>query len=318
MKIPKTDLRLFTAILLCFLCTSSMATEDLLGWNALSNPVYAREGWSVKDACMAYEGEEFYLFFSAFYWTRGQERSHVVGVKTTDFRSFSEPLFIWDGQENGWTGLCSPDISRVDGQYVMTFNSWGDDHPNGKSNQLFYALSRDLESWSDYQPLASNLTIGSRAIDAALCQAKDKLYLVWKEHQTPMIAFSNELEGNWTRIGNPSGGWFENAQFLKIDGNWTLLVTGEGHLPYLMKMKHAGNRPEDWLRWGRPEVLQIPEERFNTNNRANAAALADWRTYDGYFYLLYAGRTEGVTHAGRGDNKLGLARSKDLIHWETP
>jgi len=31
--------------------------------------------------------------------------------------------------------------------------------------------------------------------------------------------------------------------------------------------------------------------------------------------MIYAGRTEGKTFAGRGWNLLGLARSKNLVHW---
>ncbi len=51
---------------------------------------------------------------------------------------------------------------------------------------------------------------------------------------------------------------------------------------------------------------------------ANAAAVYDWRKYDGYYYLIYAGRNEGQTYAKRGWNQIALARSKDLIHWSVP
>ena len=85
-----------------------------------------------------------------------------------------------------------------------------------------------------------------------------------------------------------------------------------------MTMKGSGKKPEDWLEWHPPTVLKVPQEGFNTYHRSNAAFLADWREYDGYFYLLYAGTTEGKTHAGRGNNKLGLARSQDLKTWSAP
>jgi len=42
---------------------------------------------------------------------------------------------------------------------------------------------------------------------------------------------------------------------------------------------------------------------------------ARMRQYDGYYYLIYAGRTEGQAFARRGWNQLGLARSSDLMHW---
>lgn len=287
-------------------------------WSQLRNPIYSHEGWSVKDACFHWQGPWLYLFFSAFYVSRGRERSHVVGVKTRDLCTYSDPLFIWDGAAEGWTGLCSPNLSSVNHQYVLSFNSWGEEHPNGQPNQLLYATSPDLENWSPANALAAYLTQSTRAIDAALTQTGEKLYLVWKEKQTPQLAMAEQLEGPWTRLGTPSGGWFENAQFLQIDDRWHLLITGPDHLPYLMKMKEAGNRSEHWLEWETPIRLEIPEEGFNSDNRANAAYLADWRKQDGYFYLLYAGRTEGESHAGRGNNQLGWARSKDLHSWHVP
>lgn len=290
----------------------------MLPWSQLKNPVYAREGWSVKDACMAWHRGSLYLFVSAFFESRGRERSHVVGVTTPDLQTFSDPFFLWSGEDDGWTGLCSPNLSTVGNKYVLTLNSWGEAHPNGQPNQLLYSSSTDLEEWSPLQALASDLTRGQRAIDAALTEAYDSLYLVWKEQQTPQLAVAKQLGGPWRRLGRPTSGWFENAQGIQIDDAWQLLVTGPDHLPYLMKMKSSGIDPSHWLEWEEPRRLEIPEETFNTNNQANAAFLADWRDRDGYFYLLYAGRTEDRSHAGRGNNKLGLARSKDLHTWHVP
>lgn len=289
-----------------------------LDWRKLTNPVYQHRGWSVKDACMTYFRGKFYLFFSAFYRDRGQERSHVVGVRTTDFRRFSKPLFVWDGRADGWTGLCSPNLTQVDNSFYLTFNSWGDHHPNDKPNQLFFAKSKDLENWSRHSPLAANVTCGKRSIDAAIAPANGKYYLIWKENQTPQVAYANSLSGRWRRLGRPSGGWFENAELISIDGAWHLVATNRDNLPVLMKMRQSGDRLTDWLHWTNPRVLNVPHQSFNSNHRANAAFLADWRSQDGYFYLLYAGRTESQTHLKRGDNRLGLARSIDLQAWTVP
>jgi hypothetical protein len=90
----------------------------------------------VKDTAMAHRNGRFYVFFSAFYAERGQVRSHVVEVSTADFKHYSEPIFNFDGEQDGWIGMCSPDVRQLYGKYVMTFNSWGD--KPGKPNQLFY------------------------------------------------------------------------------------------------------------------------------------------------------------------------------------
>jgi hypothetical protein len=290
----------------------------MLNWSAIRNPVYDVEGWATKDACMARHGETIHLFLSAFFHDRGQERSHVAGVSTMDMIRFSDPALLWDGRGDGWTGMCSPNISAHQGAYVMTYNTWGDQHPNGRHNQLFYARSDDLIDWAAPRPLAPELTRGIRAIDAALERHSRRWFLVYKERQTPVMAWADELDGPWTRLGSVAGGWFENAQFICLGGIWHLVVTRRDHAPWLRRMKGDPDELASWLCWGEPISLLPPEEGFNTNERANAASLVDWREWDGYIYLLYAGRTEGESHAGRGDCRLALARSRDLNQWELP
>lgn len=237
--------------------------------------------------------------------------------RTRDFLTFTEPLFIWSGADRGFWGFCSPNISQVGGTFVVTYNSWGD--KDGQPNQLFYATSRDLERWDAHHPLAANITRGRRAIDAALAWHNGMTFLGWKEDQTPQLAIAQSLDAAmWRRLGSPGGGWFENAEFLSIDNVWYLLATGEGHRPFLARLSGNPERPDHWLQWGARMELDIPRESFNTRDLANAAFLADWRALDGYFYLVYAGNTEGDSHAGRGDNRLGLARSKDLQRWKVP
>ncbi len=311
-------------------------SNQFIDWNTLENPIYTRRFWSVKDACMGFRDDTFYLFFSAFYFDRWRTRSHVVGVKTKDWKHFSEPILFLDGKEGRWTGMCSPNITQIQDTYYLTFNSWGDKHKNGLKNSLFYLKSDDMEHWSDKTMVADNLLHGTRAIDIAVVYANDKFYLTWKDR--------TKERGDWARIGkcdrldddvqfvgkdghmkfyNQNGEEpdmiHENFEFIKIDGKWHLLSTDYSpHQPVLYEMEGEGGKDEDWLTWVNGRTLNVPKEGFNTNHRANAAFLADWRGYDGYFYLLYAGRTHFLTHRGRGNNKLGLARSKDLVNWKVP
>lgn len=284
-----------------------------INWNKLENPVYSHPGWSTKDACMIYHRGSFYIFFSAFFHDRGRERSHVSAVKTRDFINFSEPLFIWDGRDDGWVGMCSPSVTKVGETFYLTYNSWGDKHENGMPNQLFYAKSADLENWEKNKPLAREATRGRngpvRAIDAAIAAENGKIYLVWKERQTPQMAVGRTIDGPWQRLGRPVDDWFENGQFIKIDGKWHLLARGEDRTTWLAQMYGDGSSDRHWVKWGGRRYFEVPEEKgFNTEDRLNAAFIADWRVYDGNFYILYAGNTEDDSHAGRGDNKLGLAR----------
>jgi hypothetical protein len=218
----------------------------------------------------------------------------------------------------------------------MTFNSWGD--KPGRPNELFYRTSPDLVHWSERRTLALNLTGANRVIDAALAAADGGYYLIWKqgerkEKMQPRLAFAKSLDGTFAYVGDgfPSllmagggedGLTHENYEFVYATGQWYLLTTDyntkekpnqidNGEQLYLYKLEPGSH----WLKWTEGYRLDVPQEKFNTNNRDNAAALYDWRQYDGYYYVTYAGRTDDKTYANRGWNRLGLARSKDLIHW---
>jgi hypothetical protein len=326
-----------SVLLLVALCSTVASAEKrpFIDWKSLSNPVLSYPGWSIKDSAMAYRDGTFYVFFSAFYPKEAGTISHVVEVSTRDFKHFSQPIMNFDGTEDGWEGMCSPDVQLLNGQYVMTFNSWGD--KPGRPNELFYRTSPDLVHWSERHSLALNLTKGTRAIDAAFAVADDGYYLIWKEgtegKMRPRLAFAPSLDGRFVYVGDglPSLLWadgrdigleppsfHENFEFIHTNGQWYLLTTdhGRGALkgplgPYLYKLE-PGSR---WLKWTGGYRLEAPLETFNSVDRDNAAAIYDWRQFDGYYYMIYAGVTERKAFAKRGWNRLGLARSKDLIHW---
>lgn len=297
-------------------------------WAGLRNPIYARDGWSVKDVAMVLVGDTYRFYFSAFFADGGRERCHVATTSTTDLKTFAPATILFDGKDGGWLGMCSPDVQRIGEQYVMTFNSWGD--LAGKPNQLFYATSPDLGTWSAARPLGAALTGGRRAIDAAIGNDNGRMFLFWKERiaaDRTRLAMATALDGPWRFVGEgyptllaasgrDNGLIHENFQFMRIEGKWHLLSTDYmPHEPWVYTMTGAGTAEADWLSWQNGASVQVARETFNTDHQANSAYLADWRTRDGWFYLVYAGRTEGVSHEARGDNKLGLSRSKDLKTW---
>ena len=317
-------------------CVAASAQKPFLDWNSLHNPVLSYPDWSIKDAAMAYRDGTFYVFFSAFYPKDSGTISHVVEVSTRDFKTYSKPIFDIDGTDDGWLGLCSPDVQQLNGQYVMTFNSWGD--KPGKPNELFYETSPDLVHWSKRRTLAVNLTGDTRVIDPALATADGGYYLMWKEGKEgkmkPRMAFSKAVDGPyefvgtglpdllWTDgkdiTGNPPS-YHENYEFLHVDGQWYLVTTDHGVQkgplgPFIYKLEPGSH----WLKWTGGHQVDPAVEGFNTVDRDNAAAIYDWRQYDGYFYMLYAGASERVEYSRRGWNRLGLARSKDMIHWSVP
>jgi hypothetical protein len=274
----------------------------------LTNPILEYPTWSIKDCDVVYRDGLYYLFFSAFYQDRGRIRSHVVMVRTADFRSYSEPLLHFDGREDGWEGMCSPDVCQIGDQYVMVFNSWGD--KPGQPNQLFYRTSPDLETWGPVQPLAANLTAGVRAIDAALAHDDGTVYLAWKQRtdrDRTQIATADSLDvftllGEAQFSGAHDSMTQENYHFFQVDGVWHVLTTDYSpHTPTVYRRGH------DWLTWVDGRALTVPIEDFNRNHHANAATLRSFG--DGEHYLFYAGNNPpGDEYAGRGWNRLGVAR----------
>ncbi len=314
-------------------------------WETLKNPIFSRldQNWCIKDACACFREGVFYLFFSAFYEDRGRIRCHVAGVTTRDWHTYSEPILLLDGQEAGWTGIASPNITETPSGYILTFNSWGDTHPNKRTNSLFYIQSADLVHWSAPLEVARNLTEGIRAIDIAVARVDDGWILAYKDRKgwrklfcglrdRTRIAWSSDLDGAFSFIGRGYGSFtlqdktrskrtHENFEFLRIDGIWYLLSTDyTPHRAFLYKMggSGTGSPRKEWLSWVEGRELVVPREAFNTAHLSNAAFLADWREYDGFFYLLYAGNTENRSFARRGNNQLGLARSRDLVNWDAP
>ena len=321
---------------------SKMATgKQLIAWQDLRNPILDYPDWSIKDCCFTYRKGVFYLFFSAFYNDDGVMRSHVAEVSTRDFRTFSKPILDFSGKEEGYIGTCSPDIAQIGDTYYLTFNSWGYDKL--RPDALFYMKSKDLTNWGPRRPLAANLTKGWQVIDVAVQRHRDRFYLIFQreDDKHPRIATARKMDGPWSFIGEdgrmrlllPDGTesrhTHENFQFILIDGHWTLVSSDYmPHHPHLYTIHGTGDKPEDWLIWENGRRLGIPSEEWNTIDLDNAAALTDLREYDGYFYLLYAGlgkfRNNEFVGPGtnkpwaRGWNRLGLARSSDLLRWETP
>ncbi len=189
-------------VFIFFRLSANGKTRTFIDWESLQNPMLSYPNWSIKDAAMAYRNESFYVFFSAFYPERGQVWSHVVEVSTRDFKHYSQPIFNFDGEEDGWISMCSPDVQRVGNQYILTYNSW--ENKVGKPNALFYKISKDLVHWSQAKTLAANLTGDKGVIDAALAYTDKGFYLIWKPYYVcgPRMAFIPSLDQPFRLVGD--------------------------------------------------------------------------------------------------------------------
>lgn len=290
----------------------SVDTEVWENPEGFSNPIYPVAGmeeadYSVKDACLVYKDGKPHIFASAFYEDRGIVRSHVIAATGDSLDTLEAPYLNWSGEDIGAKGLASPQVTLIDGVYYMTYNTWGD--LEGSPNQLFYAVSTDLISWETHKPLAKNLTEGIRSIDVCAEKIDGHIYLIYKEVQTTVFACGESMNGDFVKVKNKTFGWYENYQLFMDNEALYAVATDREHEPVLLK--HAGDKitPETYGQFVPVKKILPKEQGFNTHHRANAASLTH---YDGKYMLLYAGNTENSSHAGRGNNKLGIAVSDRL------
>lgn len=324
----------------------SAPKKPFIDWANLHNPLLSYPDWSIKDFALAQQDGVFYVFFSAFYEDNGQLRSHVVEVTTRDFKTYSEPVINFDGQEDGFVGMCSPDVQKLGNLWQLSFNSWGGNDEE-KPHQLFYMTSPDLIHWSPRQPFASNLTAGHGVDDLTVTRSGNRYYAMWKEAVRPrglprreaveksqippwkyglraQLAEAKSLSGPWSYVGSgyptlkmadgkENGLIHENFEFIWIDGKLNVVTSAypgghDGYIYTLLDPKHP-------LEWGKGMKLTVPTESFNQMVLYNAGAIYDWRKQDGYFYLIYGGTNEKTSYGHRGWYRMALARSKDLVHW---
>ena len=311
---------LVLAISVAFIISPPVAGFPI-DWRNLYNPILQYGNWSIEDFAVEYKDGTFYVFFSAFYDDNGRIRSHVVEVSTLDFKSYSSPIINFDGEEAGWNGMTSPSITKIGTTYYLIFNSW-----RGKSgaNRFFYKTSTDLLNWSSgYSPLAAHLNTGVKSTDAAVAYANNKIYLAYNRNQTPKMAVGSSMDAkDFIHIPNYNVTDQENFQFLYVDNKWRMVTNNiSNHIPRVYTMTGSGANDSDWADWGSYyNILTTPRESFNTYLRANTAFIVDWRSFDGNFYLFYAGNTEISSYGGRGWNRMGISRNTILLNynWKVP
>lgn len=314
--------------------------SGFLDWASLRNPILALPDRSLKDQSVVWQDGVFYVFASTRFEEDDPERASKIPsfYRSPDlrrFEAFDDPDLNGPGHGPG-----SPDVVRTGQLWHMVFQA-----PTGRSGTLMLSTSRDLVAWTPPVDLGPRLLDPAvRNIDGALARDGTHFYLGWKRDQSFFVTRSAgaDLDGRWVepqpvdarlRFGpsSLSHAWAENYQFLRIDGAWHMVATARAsglpvsrhpytgsHEPYLYLMDGGGQSLADWTRWICKRELLVPREDWNPAMHANSGFLADWREHDGHFYLFYAGSADHERFGGRGHGKIGVVRSRDLVHWAPP
>jgi hypothetical protein len=304
----------------------------------MPNPVLACHDRSLKDASLVHDGKAWVMTCSAF----SEERSTIAVYRSPDLSTWSGPTHTWDGQEDGWIGLCSPDITCQGDGWVMTYNSWGDTRTE-RRNRFFYRQSKDLRTFSEPKALAHDLLDGIPVIDSALARHDGRWFLACSRTETrgTWIASAESLDGPWAWVGDgpihcaaaitglENGYHHENYQFLAIDEVWHLITTDyPPHQAWIYRLDGDPADMSSWQNWPDGRPLTIRSEKWNTIDTINAVALWDHQSVDGRFYAVFGGKgrersDEFNVSAGRkpwprGWNRIGIAWSEDLARWTLP
>lgn len=317
-------------------CVVSGGRPPVVAWSRLHNPVLGLPHAAVKDQALVWAAGHWHLLFSYVQGATarpGRQRWQIASSESTNLVRWTRPR-PWSAQRGG---MASPDVVRApDGTFVATY-----DAPPGETGpveaKLFYRTSRDLVHWSRPHALAPHLypAASVRMIDPALAWTAAGLVLGYKVGTTSQSqafeiarAPSGSLRGPWQVVGRPDirlyGDTVENYEFLTIHGVWHLVATSNTlDQPWMFTLLGDPGRASSWLDWGDATHLVVPAQRWNSGpgissvgyEHANSAYLCQ---DGGTFYLTYAGSRELTSFGGWGHAAIGIARSKDLVHWQVP
>jgi hypothetical protein len=95
--------------------------------------------------------------------------------------------------------------------------------------------------------------------------------------------------------------------------------------PWFFTLAGKPTNPQSWLHWVDGRELRVPSQEWNTGSgissvsfeHANSAFICQ-DSVSGYTYLTYAGSKELTQFGGWGHADIGVARSRDLVHWSVP
>ena len=320
-------------------CVVPPTARPPVAWTQLHNPILSYPDAGAKDQALIWARGKWHMLFSYLtndVPTPGDEHWGIATATSTDLLHWSPPS-IWPHQR-GTLGVVSPDIVRSpSGSYVATYES-NPGEVGGLPDKTYYRTSTDLQHWSAPHELARSLRPGAqdRMIDPSLAWTGRGLIIGYKYGTNPQhfeIGWSpsGSINGPWVYVGRPDISVYsdtvENLEFLQINGTWRLMATSNVlDQPWLFSLVGDPTRPSSWLHWTGGYELAVPSEPFNTApgissvnfEHANSAFICDATAQDGYYYLTYAASNELTHFGGWGHAKIGIARSRDLVHWQVP
>ena len=251
---------------------------------------------------------------------QGKIQPALGRIRSRDLTCWSDPEIILSGPE----GFSSPgNVLKTPEGYVVCLQSYpvrpGELYGSAQC-RLWLMKSRDLVKFE--KPVQASpggcraqWAKSRRQIDPYLIFENDRYYMFYKTEGCIGVLQSSDLRDFEEYADKrpvlapsdlPDGVTAENPCVIQTDGKYRMFFA-----PCRPGRGIGTAWSDDLLQWKEVRYLDFPKEGWAPGG-PTAPAVIDDREESGDWIMFYHGDTEGV-HGGA----LGMARSKDLVHWVT-
>lgn len=321
-------MRVFTVLVLFVFMHSETLSQSLL--KALNSPIlfHGDETTAYRDPAVLCHNQVFYLFFTVVEIEGdGKVFSYTATSRSSDLQNWSKPEKITPRDQS--LNYSSPgNVIRFNDEWILCLQTYPrPDHyitqPVRYGNQdarIFLMRSRDLIHWSEPEIMmvkGSDVPVDQmgRMIDPYLLEDKDEKGRYWcfYKQKGVSLSWSYDLK-DWTFHSFADAG--ENVCVLTENDEYILFHSPPNGIGIL-----KSPNLKDWKPWGEL-ITQGQKDWLWARGRITAGTVVNLKHVSGIEHYLMFFHGSGPLKETEGDfdknASIGIAWSKDLIHWQWP
>jgi hypothetical protein len=298
--------------------------EKVMNLAQLPSPVLLRGDHcrAYRDPCAVYHDGIIRLFYTLVETEAdGSVYLYTAVSESADLCAWSEPRILTP-KDRSFNYSSPGNIIRSDGRWLMCLQTYprpnGEKYGNGNS-RIWMMESRDLSVWGEPQLLrvkgdgVAEQDMG-RMIDPYLVENAAKpgeWYCFYKQNGVSMS--KTEDFRQWTYCGREDAG--ENVCIIRHEGEYVMFHSPENGI--------GVKRSRDLLHWQDDAgLITLGQEDWGwAKGRLTAAFVLDLRHVAGveaYVMFFHGSGPEDERILFDTYASIGIAWSKDLLHWEWP
>ena len=303
-------------------------TQSLL--HELKSPVIfsGNDTTAYRDPAVLYYNETFYLFFTLIETEKdGKIFSYTASSASTDLKNWTRPRKITTRDQN--LNFCAPgNVIRFRNEWILSLQTYPrPDHfitqpvrYGNQSARIYIMRSNDLKSWGYPEILLVKgqevpVEKMERMIDPYLVEDKDEKGKIWCFYKQKGVSMSWSYDlVNWIFHGYTEAG--ENVCVLTENNEYTMFHSPKNGIGVL--------KSKDLKNWkSRGQLITLGQDKWEwAAGRITAGVVINMLDVKGIESYLMFFHGSGPLSESEGDfdknASIGIAWSKDLIHWEWP